>query len=141
MGIEKYRSTSNRDRGEGSADRFEGNHATATKISSTSVSDCGDGLLGSMENRRASSSKNFEQPSGLSEGDGAQGVARAQSNRKVQSTVDMSSACDRKTSSLSKLPCEALKNGNTRDLENHPSPDLVRETMRNLSNELARGLS
>ena len=43
MGIEKSRSTSNGDRGEGSADRFEGNHATATKIS-TSVSDYGDGL-------------------------------------------------------------------------------------------------
>ena len=141
MGTEKSRSTSNGDRGEGSADQFEGNHATATKISSTSVSDCGDGLSGSIKNQRASSSKNFEQAGGHSEGDGAQEAACAQSNQKVQFTVATSDACDRKTSSFSKLPCEVLKYGSTCELENHPPPDLARETKRNLGNELARDLS
>ena len=77
MGIEKSRSISNRDRGEGSADRPEDNLVTATKISSTSVSDSNNGPSGSMGDRRTLSSKNFEQPSGFNEGDGVEGVARA----------------------------------------------------------------
>ena len=68
-------------------------------------------------------------------------AACAQSNQKVQFTVVTSDACDRKTSSFSKLPCEVLKYGSTCELENHPPPELARETKRNLGNELARDLS
>nr|POE55704.1 hypothetical protein CFP56_27740 [Quercus suber] len=111
MGMEKSQSTSSGGRGEGSKDRSEDNRATVKMISSASVSDNGDGPSGSMEDRRISSSKNFEQPSGFSEGDGAQRAARAQSNQKEQVTVGESSACDGNSSSFSKLPCKALDNG------------------------------
>ena len=59
MGMEKSRSISNGDRGEGSAVRPEDNLATATKISSTSVFD-DNGPSGSMGDRRTLNSKNFE---------------------------------------------------------------------------------
>nr|POE52271.1 hypothetical protein CFP56_67209 [Quercus suber] len=129
MGTDKSRSTSSGGRGEGSTDRPEDNHATVTKISSTSISDNGDGLSGSMEDRRISSSKNFEQPHGFSEGDGAQRAARAQSNQKGQATIGESGACDGNISSFSKLPCKALDNESTRG------------TMGNLGNVTARDLS
>ena len=141
MGMEKSRSTSSGDRGEGSVDRHEENHVIATKISSTLVSDSGDGPSGSMGDRRVSSSKNFEQLGGFSERDGVQGVARAQLNQKVQVTVGVTGACDGNNSSLSKMPCEVLDNGNMRDLKNHPFSNLLRGTMGNLGNDLARDLS
>ncbi|XP_023914218.1 uncharacterized protein LOC112025766 [Quercus suber] len=82
-----------------------------------------------MEDRRISSSKNFEQPNGFSEGDGAQRAARAQSNRKEQATIGESGACDGNNSSFSKLPCKALDN------------ESMRGTMGNLGNVTARDLS
>nr|POF08450.1 hypothetical protein CFP56_40514 [Quercus suber] len=106
-----------------------GEKLLAWKISSTSVSDNGNGPLGSMEDRRISSSKNFEQPNGFSEGDGAQRAARAQSNRKEQATIGESGACDGNNSSFSKLPCKALDN------------ESMRGTMGNLGNVTARDLS
>ena len=42
MGLEKSRSTSNGDRDEGSADRFEENNVTTMKLSLASVSDDND---------------------------------------------------------------------------------------------------
>ena len=60
MGMEKSRSISSGDRGEGSAVQPEDNLATAMKISSTSVSDSGNGSSGRMGDRRTSNSKNFE---------------------------------------------------------------------------------
>ena len=105
MGMEKSRSLSNGDRGEGSAVRPEDNLATAMKISSTSVSD-DNGPSGSMGDRRTLNSKNFEQPGDFSEGDGVQGVTHAQSYQKEQVTVKVSGACDGNNGSLPKLPCE-----------------------------------
>ena len=61
MGMEKSRSISDGDRGESSADRPKDNLVTATKISSTSVSDSDNGPSSSMGDQRTSSSKNFEQ--------------------------------------------------------------------------------
>nr|POF18999.1 hypothetical protein CFP56_26431 [Quercus suber] len=117
--MQKSRLTSSRDRGEGSADRFEDNYVTTTKISSTSVFDNGDGPSGSMEDRRISSSKNFEQPGGFS-------------------------ACEGNNSSLSKLPYEVLGNGNTHDLAHdlsqRPLTDLPCDVTSFVGSEIAFSL-
>ena len=53
----------------------------------------------------------------------------------------MSGACDGNNSSFSKLSCEVLDNGNTRDLKNHPLSDLPCGIMGDLSNDPACNLS
>ena len=60
MGMEKSRSISSGDRGEGNAVRPEDYLATAMKISFMLVSDSGNGPSGSMGDRRTSNLKNFE---------------------------------------------------------------------------------
>ena len=134
MGMEKSRSFSSRDQGEGSADQPEKNLANAVKIPSSSVSDCGNGLSGSMGDQRTSNSKNFEQPGSFSEGDGVQGVARAQSNQKEQVTVEVLGACDGNKGFLPNFPCEILDNGNACDFQTHPFLDLPCGTKGNLNN-------
>nr|POE76443.1 hypothetical protein CFP56_56200 [Quercus suber] len=110
VGLEKSRSTGSGVREEGSADQFEGNNLTTTKLSSASVSDEGHGSDG-KENRNSSTSnsKNFE-PHEVSNGDRAHGVTCTHSTQMEQPTVGVSEARVVQNYSLNTLMCGLREN-------------------------------
>lgn len=93
MGMEKSRSTSSGEREEGSADRFQGNKSTTTKLSSTSVSDGGDGPSGGKGNQKISNSRSSEWHD-INERDREQGVTRGHSTWMEQAIDEVSEARD-----------------------------------------------
>ncbi|KAK9986990.1 hypothetical protein SO802_031941 [Lithocarpus litseifolius] len=92
VGLEKSRSTSSKDREEGSADQFDRNNIATTKFSSASMSDDGHGSGNKgSRNISTSNSKSFELH-GVSDGDKVQAVTSAYLTRMEQPTVGVSDA-------------------------------------------------